>query len=100
LFIHLTALKPQTIYTKEVQITDGKIINKVTTPDTKEALITLTIDNKESWKYYNNNEWKNAETEADGMSAEELENLSMEEWKKLIPYTNIQFRYVLTSKDG
>lgn len=88
---------PQMIYFENHTL--DKEIEKIAVSASSDVLFALTIDNGQTWKYYNNGSWVNAASEAEGMNCEVLKNISSAELAELSAST-IKFRCTLSSLDS
>jgi hypothetical protein len=98
--VHFIPPLPQITHSEEQIIQENCIIDKITIPHAKNILVSVTFDGGQNWKYYNEGAWRFATTELEGMTVDTLNNLTAEQLAEVAPYTTVQFRCVLTSKDS
>ena len=100
LVVNVVPHLPQVVYSETQTITDGSIVDKSEVFDAKDILVSITFDGGQTWKYYNEEVWATATSESEGMTAETLQNITPEQWAEVAPYTTVQFRCALTSKES
>lgn len=91
---------PQIVYGETQTITDGSIIDKSEVYNAKDVFVSISFDNGQTWKYFNDETWVYAISESEGMTAETLQNITPEQWATIAPYTSVQFRCALMSKES
>lgn len=78
--------KSQNITTNAIDLTDASItgIESALADCDGDLIIAVSFDNKITWKAWNGNEWITLSGEFTGMSKENLESITLEQW-------NLQF---------
>ena len=78
------------------------MIKKVGCEASYDTLFSISVDNGQSWKYFNNNTWNDVASDLDGIPTSMLENITSEQWSELITEDtpSYQFRCVLPSKES
>lgn len=100
LVVNIIPPLPQIVYSETQTITDGSIIDKSEVYNAKDVFVSISFDNGQTWKYFNDETWVYAISESEGMTAETLQNITPEQWATIAPYTSVQFRCALMSKES
>jgi hypothetical protein len=87
-------------YSELNTIPEDNHIEKMKAYNGKELLLAFSFDNKETWKYFADGGWQTAQTEAEGMSCEEIENITEESWQELQASNEFYIKYIFLSKES
>lgn len=91
---------PIVSYSELNTIPEDSHIEKMKAYNGKELLLAFSFDNKETWKYFANGSWQTTQTEAEGMSYEEVENITEESWQELQSSNEFYIKYIFLSKES
>ena len=98
LVVKYTPPLPQIIY-YDANVTGHNGIEKVECLASGDALFSISIDDGQTWKYYNNGTWNTVETDLDGMNSDMLKSITPTAWSEFVTSsTTIKFRCALTTK--
>lgn len=92
---------PQIIYYDNHDMTGHNGIEKVECDAYRDVLFCVSVDDGQTWKYYNNESWNVASTELEGMNVTTLNTLTASAWSEIITSDSVvKFRCVLPSKNS
>lgn len=89
---------PQVVYSDTHDMTNQKEIEKVECIASKDVILSISVDEGQTWKYYNNESWNTAE-DLEGMSPNMLKSITSEVWSEICDSaTSFKVRCVLPNK--
>lgn len=98
LIIQGTPTLPQIIYYDTQNMSNHIGIESVVCLASADALFAISIDEGQTWKYYNNETWNDVTTDLDGMDANTVHSITSDKWAELVTSsTPYKFRCALPS---
>lgn len=98
LIIQGTPTLPQIIYYDTQDMSSHIGIESVVCLASADALFAISIDDGQTWKYYNNETWNDVTTDLDGMDANTVHSITSDKWAELVTSsTPYKFRCALPS---
>lgn len=92
---------PQTVISEPIDLSHSSIkgIEKATFTGEGVLIMAISIDDKQSWIAHNGTEWITLSDEFSGMSQEQLESITVDQWSEVITdeITHIHIRVALNS---
>ena len=99
LVVECTPPLPQIVYCDTIDITGHAGIKNVECIESNNVLFSVSIDDGQTWKYYNNGTWNTVATDLDGMDSNTLKSITPTAWSEcIVSSTAIKFRCALTTK--
>lgn len=98
LIIQGTPTLPQIIYYDTQDMSNHIGIESVVCLASADALFAISIDEGQTWKYYNGGIWNDVTTDLDGMDANTVHSITSDKWAELVTSsTPYKFRCALPS---
>jgi len=91
---------PQIAYYETQDISSFSGIEKAEVVASDDVLFTITFDEGQTWKYYNNGTWNVATSETEGMTASTIKNITSNGWSEVVTSKMFSFRCALQSVDS
>lgn len=97
-----TSPAPQVVITELIDMTDPSVIGieSMSAEASEDVLFAVSFDDGATWKAYEGNAWGTLEQEDSGMSAAQMQEISVDAWAEIKTSDNFRLRFVLPTQQS